>query len=106
MEDFKHFIFGKAETYSSDILLFKQLGLNTFYSTTNDKLYVGEYKIPEHEFAKISIWVTCMPAQFWEFQIITEENKKIKIQTGSGALNNFWSSVMLVAQGMFEIEYL
>ena len=44
MEDFKHFIFGKAETYSSDILLFKQLGLNTFYSTTNDKLYVGEYK--------------------------------------------------------------
>lgn len=93
-----------AKTYSCDKALFSKLGLKQFSIVNQKEHFVGEYKLPEYETGSIKVWVTCMPAMFWRFEILTIEGKHFRLTTGSGALQNYWPSVMLVAEGMIELE--
>lgn len=98
------FILGTAKTYSWDLELFQKLGLTPFSCENQEELFVGEYKLPHYEKANIKIWVTCMPAQFWRFEIETDEDKKFEVSTGSGSMSDYWSSVLKVAEGMLVIN--
>lgn len=98
------FILGEAKTYTSDLQLFQELGLNTFQTYNSETLFVGEYKLPDHDKANVKISVTCMPAQFWHFEVETDEDCKYSINTGSGALSTYWQSVLHVAQGCFLVD--
>lgn len=98
------FILGKSKTYQSDYGLFEKLGLKKFETDSQEKLFVGEYKLPEYEKTTVKISVTCMPAQFWEFEVETDEGKNWLIETGSGALSDYWESVMKVAEGCFVVS--
>lgn len=100
------FILGTAKTYSWDLELFQKLGLTPFSSDNQEELFVGEYKLPHYDKANIKIWVTCMPAQFWRFEIETDEDKKFEVSTGSGAMSDYWSSVLKVAEGMLVVNAL
>ena len=93
-----------AQTYTWDLDLFTKLGLQPFKSQNQKKLFVGEY-VPNRgeEETKVKIWVTCLPAMFWEFEINTVEGKHFKVQTGTGSLTTFWDSVMLIADNMLTI---
>jgi hypothetical protein len=45
-----------------------------------------------------------MPAQFWEFEVETDEDYKCVIETGSGFLSDYWGSVLKVAEGCFIVN--
>lgn len=100
------FILGTAKTYSWDLELFQELGLTPFSSDNQEELFVGEYKLPHYDKANIKIWVTCMPAQFWRFEIETDEDKKFEVSTGSGSMSDYWSIVLKVAEGMLVVNAL
>ena len=100
------FILGTAKTYSWDLELFQELGLTPFSSDNQEELFVGEYKLPHYDKANIKIWVTCMPAQFFRFEIETDEDKKFEVSTGSGSMSDYWSSVLKVAEGMLVVNAL
>lgn len=94
-----------AETYKVDLDLFRELGLKTFKTDSQEKLFVGEYKLPLYDKANVKISVTCWPGQTWEFEVETDEDYKCIIKTGSGPLSDYWDSVLLVAEGRFEIQW-
>ena len=96
--------FNKSNTYFVDLPLFKELGLAPFNINTHEKKCIGEYKLPNYDKAKVKISVTCTPAQFWEFEVETDENYKFIISTGSGALSDYWTSVLKVAEGCFVVK--
>lgn len=95
---------GEASTYQSDLDLFKELGFKPFTTDSQDEIFVGEYKLPFYDNASIKVWVSCMPAQFWRFEIETDEEGRFKMETGSGSLKNYWSTAMMVAEGMLVIN--
>ena len=97
---------GQAETYSCDLELFHKLGLKTFKTESQEKIFVGEYKLPHYDKANIKIHVTCKPAQFWQFEVETDGNKKFNIRTGSGSLSDYWESVIKVAEGCFVMNQI
>jgi len=94
-----------ASTYSSDMALFKSLGLTPFSNIPINKDYfVGEFKFDNGSVVKIT--VCPMPAQFWKFEVyIAERKKTILISTGSGALCNFWCVTRLLATDMLDFKY-
>jgi hypothetical protein len=94
-----------ASTYSSDMALFKSLGLTPFSNIPNGKEhFVGEFKFDDGSVVKIS--VNPMPAQFWKFEVyIAERKRTMIISTGSGALCNFWCVVRLLATDMIDFKY-
>ena len=98
------FITGNSNTYSCDLKLFSKLGLTPFSINTREKVEVGEYKLPDHEKAVVKIFVTAAPAQFWSFDIKTDEGNDCIINTGSGALSDYWGSIMLVATDMMILK--
>jgi hypothetical protein len=100
------FILGEAQTYRTDLELFQELGLKTFKTDSREELFVGEYKLPHYDKANVKISVTCMPAQFWKFEVETDEDYKCVIKTGSGALSDYWQSVLKVAEGCFVVNAL
>lgn len=100
------FILGEAQTYSTDLELFQKLGLTPFSSENQEELFVGQYKLPHYDKANIKIFVTCMPAQFWIFEVETDEDYKCVIRTGSGALSDYWQAVLKVAEGCFVVNAL
>lgn len=93
----------KATTYSSDRPLFKSLGLMPFTDIpVNKEYFVGEVKFKNGSVVKI--WVFPAPALFWRFEVFVAESKKhLNISTGSGALNDFWNAVKLIAEDMFDV---
>jgi len=100
------FILGPSRAYPADIELFIRLGLKPFSVDSRDEFFVGEYKLPNYEEERVSvkIFVTCLPAQFWRFEVQTADNEKYEIKTGSGKLIDYWPSVLLVAEGCFCAE--
>jgi len=100
------FILGGAQTYRTDLELFRELGLKIFKTDSQEKLFIGEYKLPHYGKAIVKISVTCMPAQFWQFEVETDEDYKCVIKTGSGALSDYWQSVLKVAEGCFVVNAL
>lgn len=94
-----------AQTYDSDLPLFRGLGLKPF--NHNDKshkqFYVGKVELEEGSWIEIS--VKCCPAQFWHFKIYSSDsNKFYEIDTGSGSLVDYWESAKKVAWGMFVVK--
>jgi len=56
----------------------------------------GQYIIAE---------VNCWPAQFWKFEILSKESGQIiKIETGSGGLQNYFETMKSIADGMIVIN--
>lgn len=100
------FIFGNATTYSWDLPLFEKLGLKPFEIENQEKTFIGEHKLPDYDKASVKIWVTCMPAMFWHFEVTTDEGKVFKIDTGSGSLSNYWDSIEKIATDMLVVNAL
>lgn len=93
-----------ARTYSCDLGLFKELGFSQFQTDYQKELFVGEHKIDCK--SKIKAYVTCMPAQFWRFEITTVQNQKFEVKTGSGSLSDYWPSILQIAEGMLVIKQI
>lgn len=93
-----------AETYSCDKALFSKLGLKQFSIADQTERLIGEYKLPEDGVGSVKIWVTCMPAQFWRFEIITSNNECYEVATGSGTLSDYWPSIELILTNMLSVE--
>lgn len=94
----------ESKTYPWDYDIFVKLGLPNFIIKDQDKHLLGVYKHPDYEDAFVEISVTCMPAQFWHFKIITAEDQMYNVDTGSGSLSEYWPSIELILQGMLVIE--
>jgi hypothetical protein len=94
----------KASIYFSDLPLFKSLELMPFSDIpANKEYYVGEAKFKNGSVVKI--WVFPAPALFWRFEVfVAESNKTTKVSTGSGALENFWEAIKLIAENMLVLE--
>ncbi len=49
--------------------------------------------------------VTCMPAQFWKFNIFcSERNETTELSTGSGGLTDFYNIAVMIADGMLVVK--
>lgn len=93
-------IFGTYKTYGCDLGLFEKLGLKPFEGKSHESLIVGEVE-NKHYNSKVIISVYGCPALFWSFDIFSGESKtRTKIETGSGALIDYWKYVDLMMQGM------
>ena len=69
----------------------------------NKEYFVGEVKFKNGSVVKI--WLFPAPAQFWKFEVFVAGSKKTtKVATGSGALNNFWFAIKLIAEDMLDVE--
>jgi len=93
-----------TSTYSSDRPLFKLLGLMPFTDIpANKEYFVGEVKFKNGSVVKI--WVCPAPALFWKFEIfVAGSNKTTRVSTGSGALDNFWNAIKLIAEDILDVE--
>lgn len=91
-------------TYPWDYDLFDKLGLPRFTIKDRNKQLLGVYRHPDYENACVEISVTCMPAQFWHFKIITAEGQIYNVNTGSGSLSTYWPSIELIFEGMLVIR--
>lgn len=93
-----------VETYRHDRELFRKLGLKPFsYDTdeASDKHFVGEVKKDK---STCKVWVRCLPAQFWTFEIYCDESHATTtVQTGSGCLSDYWDMVEKIMDGMFVV---
>lgn len=95
-----------SSTYSTDLKLFRELGLDPFYNIS------GHHEVGRVEFGSededgswVEIAVDCLPAQFWKFTIYCAETETITtVTTGSGSLGDFWPAVKLIADNMLVIE--
>ena|SRR5271157_294325 len=97
-------VLNTASIYSSDISLFKTLGLAIFINIpTNKEYFVGEVKFKNGSVVKVSVFPA--PALFWKFDVFVAESKKhIKVSTGSGSLKDFWNAIKLIAENMLDVE--
>jgi hypothetical protein len=75
---------------------------NGYYLPHGQRQILGT--VSPKEGGDVNVWVTAMPARFWEFEVKTLEGHKFKVDTGSGDFEDFWSSVLLMAGGMFNVS--
>jgi len=93
-------------TMKEDLPLFKKLGLEPFKvaiaTKTSNKTYVGEVT---DDYGQVKIWVECMPAHSWMFEVYNKEEDKITfLSTGTGTLGYYWKSVEDVMHGMLVVD--
>ena len=98
------FILGNATTYACDKALFSKLGLKQFSIADQTERFVGEYKLPQEEVGSVKIWVTCMPSQFWRFEIVNTSNECYEVSAGSGSLSDYWPSIELILISLLRVE--
>jgi len=95
------------QTYPIDLGLFRELGLPVIRDAPHsERIEVGTVHFP---IGKIKIEVTCLPAQFWRFQLFPsddQDGQRIILSTGSGPLSDYWPSVMKFLEGMIVVEEL
>ena len=93
-----------ASTYDTDFPLFAELGLSPFEKLDHMKEHhVGSAMVSDR---KVEIYVTPAPAQFWKFKIEKcLEGESCEITTGSGALSDYWPSVIVVCNSCFTVKY-
>jgi hypothetical protein len=87
--------------YAQDIPKLKELGLKEWKTEDTyqkSKMYIG--LTHPFEGATVEVYVTCLPAQFWEFHVNSTEDESTVLTTGSGCLDDFWPTVLLFASGM------
>jgi len=87
-------IFDEATTYSDDLDLFERLGLEPFSVPLRVKHHVGDVTL---DGIVVRLWVTCAPAQFWEFEF-TLKGATYHVETASGSLSANWPTVVAVAE--------
>lgn len=97
MNDLYALVSGIIVTYPADLKLFKELGLQPFSIATREKTYIGQHWFPDYKKTSVKIWVTCMPAQFWTFEVTTESGAIYLVETGSGLLTEYWDSIEKIA---------
>lgn len=90
--------------YSQDLNLFHKLGFDIFNINDPEEHLVGVYKFPTDEPSKVKVFVTCMPAQFWRFEILNHAGEQIHLSTGSGSLTDYWDTVEKFATGHIFID--
>lgn len=101
-----------GRTYDWDLSLFRDLGLKAFVDIeTQDEFEVGTVRTEEGE---VRVRVSCMPAQFWVFDVLPDpehsDARPIRLSTGSGSLSDYWPTVVLFLKGMmvatFPVEFI
>lgn len=91
-----------CKTVGRDLKLFKQLGLKPFEAKLRKSHYVGKVSLSDGSW--IRIWVDCWPAMFWRFQIFKKSTGEyLHVNTGSGALTNYWNTAVRMAEGTISI---
>lgn len=95
-----------ADTYSSDLALFKKLGLEPFEDADTNERSLGRVAVDD-DGSYVDVFVACYPAQFWRFVIHRADSKEtLEMRTGSGTLSAYWPAVEPFAQGMADITLL
>jgi hypothetical protein len=89
--------------YFDDYQLLKSLGIEPWKVKLSERKYVGEYKLPEYDQAKIKIWVSCIGAIYFDFEIITDDDTCFTAKC-SGNLHEYWDSLLLMAKGNMTVE--
>lgn len=87
-------IFDEATTYRGDLDLFEELGLAPFKVPLREKHHVGNVTL---DGIVVRLWVTCAPAQFWEFEF-SLKGSGYKVETASGSLKLNWPTVVAIAR--------
>lgn len=52
----------------------------------------------------VKIYCMALPAMFWKFEIVTCEEKRVTVSTGSVSLSEVWPSIELIVKGMLTWE--
>jgi hypothetical protein len=60
----------------------------------------------ERDESKIELFVEMGPAKFWTARITTCEGIEVEIITGSGSIQAYWPSILLIAKGMLSVKKL
>lgn len=94
----------ECHTYDADKPLFRKLGLIPFRFDIRETRDLEVGTVHPENGGTIKIMVHGMPAQFWEFDILTSEGKHFTVSTGSGCLRDFWDAVRLIADGMLVVK--
>lgn len=89
------------KVYSSDVPLYKKLGLPLWEIKGNGEVQVGEVIINE---VVIDITVCCTPAQFYTFKLRFPNGKEQTVESGSGAMSDYWPFVEAMAQDMIVVK--
>ena len=86
--------------YQSDLPLLLALGLREFILENNVETFIGKVDTKDYT---IDVYVTCMPAQFWKFDILCKENgKRTVLETGSGYFSQYWDVAKMIGEDSFE----
>jgi hypothetical protein len=69
---------------------------------TNVETSIGKVETEEHS---IDVYVTCMPAQFWKFDILClDSGKQTIIETGSGSFTLYWNVAELIGRNIITVK--
>lgn len=96
----------RGRTYTWDLPLFKELGLQPFEKALHGEQFeVGRVRLDAGE---ITVSVTCVPEQFWAFDIFPADGDghPIHLITGSGSLGQYWPTVLLFLKGMIAVHVI
>lgn len=110
----------ESNLLSHDTKLLKELGIGGPRCPINKETFVGEVmpfadqRIPSL-LPRVRIYATRCPATFFRFEITREYSdfvnevvvrgiETVEVSTGSGYLDTFWPSVLLIANGMLEVR--
>lgn len=94
-----------SNAYYSDIPLMKKLGLkHNFNAKHGEKTFVGSIQTESYI---IDVWVTCYPAQLWNFHIkCLCEDYEYDVMTGSGDFSTHWPAIELLANSRIIIDMI
>lgn len=88
--------------FTGEIEFLKKLGLNhQYYAKWGEDTYLGEYKNNQ---STIKVYVICMPAKFWKFEIETPDGQKWELTTGSGTIADYWPIALKFSEGMISAK--
>ncbi len=92
------------DIYGADLTSFRELGLTPFKGLAHaEEFYCGEVRSKVGNWVRV--WVTCLPAHFWRFEIYCSETKTIhSVSTGSGVFNQYWLLAKAISEGIFVIK--
>ncbi|QCR22857.1 hypothetical protein [Pontibacter sp. SGAir0037] len=88
--------------YKEDLPLLLGLGLREFVCETGVETDLGSVETKDY---LIKVYVTCMPAQFWKFDIICKEgSRRTILETGSGTFTQYWDMAKMVGLNLVTIK--
>jgi hypothetical protein len=99
--------------YANDFDLLKSLGLPIWEAKHGIEKFIGEvFPFPhEDDVSKIRVYVTCIPAQFYRFEVDRHSDdagyggmETVEIKTGSGTLTHYWPFAFDVCSNMISVS--